>query len=326
MLTFERPVFLFALVLPYIFFLLKKFRLIKRRVFSFVLFDYGEKIKGRNVKLPHIFFALSFIFLLLACAQPVWITYERTEGESDNEIIFVLDTSPSMQAMDEGGETRLFQAKRILKRLAEETASSGRGLVLMGSEAALACAPTVNTQYFFSVLSDAECGEYGEETAIGEALSLALYHLQSASSEKKCVVLLTDGESNAGKISVSKAVSLLRASGTPLFVITFGHAGSAPIEYTANNGKKYTGFIQSTCDYEELSSLSRSTGGELYSCEEAEELSLILKIYTEGEVKRKSRFVSEKKKADKFFTLLSLLFSCFAVGLEKLPFTLRREL
>lgn len=320
MLSFEKPIFLLALFLPYFFFILKKKRFIKKRILGFTLFDSGEKLPKKAPKLREIFLCFSFVFLVFASSLPIWITYEKNDGENKNQIIFVLDISPSMQAMDENGATRLSAAKNALKFLLSEIRGGEKGLVLMGSEAALACAPTGNTDFFFEVLEKAKCGDFGEETAIGESLSLALYHLQSKDADKKCVVLLTDGENNSGAISLQGAVSLLKNSRLPLFVVTFGQEGSAPIEYVANDGKKYSGFIQSSCDYENLRALSKTTGGDLFDYAKIDELSFILKLYSKGAVARNSRFVHEKKGFEKLFVLLSAFFSAFAVFFQKFRF------
>ena len=122
------------------------------------------------------------------------------------DIVFVLDTSPSMAAKDVDNNTRINAAKESIKAIAGENKGFRYGIVVFGSEASVLIPPTNDEVIFSQRLNDCQIGLLGDGSAIGDGLSTAVCHLLSSSAPKKYIILLTDGENNAGTILQSREV------------------------------------------------------------------------------------------------------------------------
>jgi Ca-activated chloride channel family protein len=200
------------------------------------------------LKLLNILECAAIASLFFAAAKPVFVETKTVYLKSGREIIFIIDTSPSMAGLDmpfegqvegqTGGETdasRFTMAKFLILDFAEKRPVDSIGIIACGNDAALILAPTTNRALLSDVLNNLKLGELGENTALGNALSVAALHLSGAQSKndtRKICVLLSDGENNAGAIHPAAAASALGASGAILYVVGIGSKGTVPIDYT----------------------------------------------------------------------------------------------
>ena len=283
---FNNPyAFLFLVLVP-LYFALKKINFFKKPSFPIVLYDWnageGEFFGGRfrlyNVLL---FFAdslgvVGFILLIFALSDPVMHTQEKIYTSKGAEILFVLDTSPSMAAKDISVVsglrpemiTRFEAAKRGIKTLVSDSAGLTYGLVAMAKEAAILVPPTDDFDFFGKQLDSVAIGEFGDGTAIGTGLGSAVFHLSSSSALKKAIILITDGENNAGSIHPQTAAELARQNGITLYVIGIGTRGTVPIEYVdVATGKIVSGFYESEFDSSELEKIALFSGGQYFGLE-----------------------------------------------------------
>lgn len=273
--TFQYPaVLLFILLIPALF-LLRKFKIFDKIKLPITLADWKgssfvwEKPLDRIAKLfSSIFFAIGYILVVLALADPVAITQEKIYTSLGTDILFVLDTSPSMAAKDIAEATRLQAAKQAVHSMSKEVDGAALGLVAMGNEATLVVPPTTDKDSFLSRLDLLYTGAQGDGTAIGVGISTAVYHLASSKAPKKCIVLITDGENNAGMIHPETAAKLAQDAGITLYIFGIGTSGSVPIEYVDPvTGKIYSGFLTSQFDSSVLKKLAEEHGGEYFGIE-----------------------------------------------------------
>lgn len=281
MLAFENPVaFLFLLAVPLLP-LMRWFGLFKRTAFPLVFADWGgrsfawsKKLFGFLRALSSVLFASAYIALVLALAEPVMRYQEKVYTSKGVDILFVLDTSPSMSSKDIAGMTRLEAARQGIHTLVRDNKGAAFGLVAMASEAAAIAPPTTDHALFLSRLDSLAAGGLGEGSAIGTGLSSAVYHLVSSSAPKKCIVLITDGENNAGSVHPDTAAELARQNGIALYVLGIGTRGSVPIEYIdPNTGKVHSGYYDSDFDTDPLESLALMAGGRYFGIESLSALS-----------------------------------------------------
>ncbi|MBP5447241.1 MAG: VWA domain-containing protein, partial [Treponema sp.] len=175
--------------------------LLQQISFPLTFADWGGYVFSWDNKLLNFTSALStslvfaaFVMIVFAFADPVISEQERVYTTRGSDIIFVLDTSPSMAARDIGGGTRIDAAKQAAHSLVQKNSGASYGLVAMGNEAAIVVPPTSDLDYFESRLSSLTLGEMGEGTALGTGLSSAIYHLSTSMAPRKSIVLITDGE------------------------------------------------------------------------------------------------------------------------------------
>jgi Ca-activated chloride channel family protein len=214
------------------------------------------------VKFLKILEFTGIFLLLIAAAGPVIKTSETVWFNYGADIIFILDTSPSMAALDMNGKSRFETAKVLLADFYEKRPTDSIGLAAVGSEAVLLVPPTTDRAVLKTRMEQLRLGEFGDGTALGMSLSIAAYHLKKSNAKRKVAVLITDGENNAGAVHPETAASMLREMGVSLWVIGVGSAGEVPIDYTDPYTKiRRTGLFDSRFDTEALKKLSAAGGG-----------------------------------------------------------------
>jgi Ca-activated chloride channel family protein len=201
------------------------------------------------------------------------------------DIIFALDTSPSMAGLDMDGVSRFTAARNLLREFAESRPSDAIGLVAVGNDAALLLPPTVDRRALFSRLENLKIAELGDGTALGMGLAVAAFHLEKSSAPRRAVILITDGENNAGAIHPETAAALFPEQGISLWIIGAGSAGEVPIDYVDPLTRmRRTGTFESRFDAEGLKTLSRIGGGTYMAAPSADALAAAFSRLNEGEM------------------------------------------
>ncbi|MDR2069958.1 MAG: VWA domain-containing protein [Treponema sp.] len=214
------------------------------------------------VKLLGISEILGVFLLFVAAAGPRLISTEVVWLSRGADILFVLDTSPSMAGLDMDGRNRFDAARDMVLDFARDRPGDAIGLVAVGNEASLLLPPTVDRALLYSRLDTLRIGEMGDGTALGLGLAVAALHIRSSPAPRRAVVLITDGENNAGSVHPETAAEALRASGASLWVIGVGSSGEIPIDYVDPVLKiRRTGSFDSRVDPESLRAIARKGGG-----------------------------------------------------------------
>jgi Ca-activated chloride channel family protein len=203
------------------------------------------------------------IFLLfIGASGPVMKISETIWLNRGADILFVLDISPSMAAIDMDGSNRFYAARRLLKDFAARRPSDGIGLVTVGDDAALLIPPTTDRDLLAERLENLRIGEMGNGTALGMGIAVAAYHLEKSKALRRAVVLISDGENNAGAIHPETAAAMLKEVNASLWVIGVGSGGEVPIDYVDPYTRmRRTGLIDSHYDRDALARIAASGGG-----------------------------------------------------------------
>jgi Ca-activated chloride channel family protein len=153
-------------------------------------------------------------------------------------------------------------ALELIENFAASRPADAVGLVAAGNDAALLIPPTIDRKALFDRLKTLAIGELGDGTALGVALSLAALHLEHSSAEHRAVVLVTDGENNAGAVHPLTAAEALNAQDTALYVIGVGSSGEIPIDYVDPVTKlRRTGSFESRYNAESLRAIAQAADG-----------------------------------------------------------------
>ena len=288
MIVFENPTaFLFFLVIP-AYYVLRKLNIFTRIAFPLTIADWKGRSfewKGGFSKVSSVFSAfilfLAFVVFVFALASPVINHQEKIYTSKGTDVLFVLDSSPSMASRDiapqnDGGAsiTRIEAAKQSIRMLLSGDRGTAFGLVLMSNQAVAAVPPTLDYDYFLKKLDQVQIGEIGDGTAIGIGLSSAVYHLSNSTAPKKCIVLITDGENNAGVIHPETAAMLANENNITLYTFGIGTRGTVPMEYIDPNTEKiYSGTYDSKFDSLPLEKLASIAQGRYFGIESLSDLS-----------------------------------------------------
>ncbi|GHU23117.1 aerotolerance regulator BatA [Spirochaetia bacterium] len=213
------------------------------------------------------------LFLFATVAGPV---YQRTEVVWRNrgaDILFILDLSPSMAALDRDYKSRFDHARNLIRNFAESRPADAIGLVAVGNDAALLVAPTHDRISLLSRLESTRLGELGNETALGTGIALAAFHLRESTAPRRAIVLITDGENNAGSVHPSTAAEVLPEIGASFWVIGMGTSGEVPIDYLDPITKiRRAGSFESHFDPENLKQIAARGEGTYLEAPSADSL------------------------------------------------------
>lgn len=288
---FENPyAFLLLLLIPLLF-LMRRLKIFNKISFSAVLADWnGHKFewKGKFQKflsvLSKVLLCIGYILVVTAFADPVISYQEKVYTSIGTDVVFVIDTSPSMAAKDVNNSIRLEVAKNSIQELSQSHNGCRFGLVALGSNASVLVPPTNDQGFFSEKLSSLCVGMLGDGSAIGDGLSTAVCHLISSAAPKKCIILLTDGENNAGEIHPETAAKLSAENDISVYVIGIGSKGTVPIDYTDPvTGKQYSGYLDSDFNSASLKKIATTGNGRYYEVQTINELSETLNIISKIE-------------------------------------------
>lgn len=268
--------------------------------------------------LPYLF-ALGLCLVIAGLARP---QSGRSESRITGEgiaIEIVLDISGSMEALDfqlDGRDvSRLEAVKRVIQEFvlgSRDRGLPGRpddlvGLVAFGGFADSKCPLTLDHGALVDVVQGLEIPKplrdsqgriinaqsLQEElaTAIGDGVAVAIDRLRGAKAKSKVIVLLTDGDSNAGVVDPREAAGLAAESGMRLYTIGIGRNGVVPMPQEDEFGNRVLVPAQFRIDEELLRDMARSAGGQYFHASDSEGL---VQVYSEIDKLEKSEFEETK--------------------------------
>ena len=148
------------------------------------------------------------------------------------DIMLVLDVSNSMLAKDFtiGGEeaTRLDAVREVTRKFIEARPNDRIGMIAFGTRPYIVSPMTLDHEWLLQNLDRVRIGLVEGSTAIGSAMASAGNRLNDKQSKSRVIVLLTDGDNNAGKIPPNTAAEALKALHIHLYAIGIGTNGVAP--------------------------------------------------------------------------------------------------
>ena len=239
----------------------------------------------------------ALVLFVVGLARPQLVESETSVKASGIDIVAALDLSTSMAAEDRGftvrGEqgNRLEVAKEVLKRFVDKRANDRVGLVAFAGRAYIAAPLTLDHDFLIHNIDRLNFGTIEDGTAIGSGLSAAVNRLQEVKSKSKIVILMTDGQNNAGKIPPLTAAEAAQALGVKVYTIGVGTRGMGRMPVVDPFGRKRYRDVPVDIDEKTLTAMAEKTGGKYYRADSADTLR---KIY--DEIDKMERTEVETKK------------------------------
>lgn len=172
---------------------------------------------------------LAWILLCVAAARPQQLGEAVQPPQSGRDLMLAVDLSGSMSEEDmqlgNAVVDRLTAAKAVLADFLDRRAGDRVGLLVFGQKAYALTPLTLDRDSVRQQLQDSVVGLAGRETAIGDAIGLAVKRLRTQPAGQRVVILLTDGVSNAGQLDPVKAAELARDHRVRVHTIAFGGEG-----------------------------------------------------------------------------------------------------
>lgn len=222
--------------------------------------------------------SLAWVLLVLAAARPEWVGEPRGLPLWGRDLMLAIDVSGSMEQTDYELNGRMVSRIDLIKALGAhfiaQRTQDRIGLILFGSRAYLMTPLTFDRPTVATMLTESVVGLAGRETAIGDAIALAVKRLREEPAGESVLVLLTDGANNAGAIDPLTAAELAAQSGVRIYTIGIGGGMTrtyAPFGFsTQRPGRDF--------DPQVLQRIAEMTGGRFFSAHAREELE---EIYAE---------------------------------------------
>ncbi|MBX3028442.1 VWA domain-containing protein [bacterium] len=200
-------------------------------------------------------------------------TQVRAEGI---DIMLAVDLSGSMLAedfqLDGERANRLAAVKRVVREFLAKRPNDRVGLVLFAARPYTQSPLTLDHGWLLSNLDRAQIGMIEDGTAIGSALAAAVGRLESSEAKSKIVILLTDGQNNAGKVPPLTAAESAKALGYRVYTIGAGTRGTAPFPQVDPFGRKVYVNMPVDVDEDTLTAIAETTGGKYFRATDTDSL------------------------------------------------------
>ncbi len=178
-----------------------------------------------------VLLACTWGFLVLALMAPRLLEEQTATNSRGHDLMLAIDTSGSMKALDFNlnGEqvSRMAVVKGVAGRFVENRRGDRLGLILFGDRAILQAPLTLDTNALEQLLRYVEPGLAGDATAIGDAIALAVKKLKNRPEGSRILVLVTDGENNAGMDPI-EAAGLAEKYNVRIYTVGVGTKGKVP--------------------------------------------------------------------------------------------------
>lgn len=207
----------------------------------------GFRTKLRDV--PGMLRGAAVIVAVLALGRPQNVLRGENADEKGIDMVVVLDLSNSMKALMDADQpaaqaqpgqqvprpqarlTRLETAKEVILDFVARRKNDRIGVVVFGRSAYILSPPTLDKSLLSTLVSKMELGLIdGAGTAIGDAVGTAVARLRRSSARSKAVILLTDGDSNAGSIAPDYAAHLAQEQGVKVFTVQIGSGDDVDVQ------------------------------------------------------------------------------------------------
>ncbi len=223
-------------------------------------------------------YLLIWFLLVSAAARPEWLGDRLPTATSGRDMMLAVDLSGSMefQDMQLHGEDvdRLTLVKHLLGEFIDGRRGDRLGLIVFGTHAYIQAPLTHDRQAIREWLEESFIGLPGRQTAIGDAIGLAIKHLLDEPESTRVLVLLTDGANTAGTVSPLLAARLAAKHGIRIFTIGVGaDPQNDDNSISAVWGLQYEPSIE--LDETSLRDIAQMTGGEYFRTRTSADLQAI---------------------------------------------------
>ncbi|WP_045387275.1 VWA domain-containing protein [Falsirhodobacter sp. alg1] len=274
MLEFDAPLAFLALPLPLLVLWLLPAR---RETVQAVRLPFFDRIsdglhRGEGAVVPTrrwgqiIVVALLWVLAVSVIARPVVLGDPVTRTEAARDIMLAVDISGSMSTADFMGPdqvrtSRMDGVKQVLDGFIEARQDDRIGLIVFGSAAYVLVPFTRDTEAARGLLETLQPGMAGQNTALGDAMGLAIQSFSASDIEERVMILLSDGSDTSSQMAPSKAANIAAQNGVTVHTVAVGDP-----EAESDQNRVDTATLQEIAD---------AAGGTFNRAEDAEGLGAI---------------------------------------------------
>jgi Ca-activated chloride channel family protein len=263
-----------------------------------------------NLRWPVILGGIAFGLLVLALAQPREVGDWITPPPEGRDMVLLIDTSLTMSIRDFFPAGRTHPGGRAIERMAvlKDTLThfiDGRpgdrfGVIVFGSEVATLTPPTFDRAHAIAQIQRLQVGMAGPNTALGDALGMALKQVQSRRL-RPAIILVSDGaDNNAGSLTPAESLAVARQLGVAIHTLQFG---SDP--YAAGRAARNGSTPIEPDPQPDLSDLARLSGGQYFTIGSTDDATRVIRAIDQLEPTL-SRPAQHRQVREWYWVLLAL--------------------
>jgi Ca-activated chloride channel family protein len=226
---------------------------------------------------------LVWLLLVLAASRPQWVGEIESLPVTGRDLLLAVDISGSMDTQDmilnRTAVNRLKVVKKVAGEFIQRRHGDRVGLILFGSRAYLQTPLTFDTETTATLLNESEIGLAGRETAIGDAIGLAVKRLRDDAASDRVLILLTDGANTSGEVQPLQAAEFAARDGLTVYTVGVGADEMMVQDFFGSR------VVNPSADLDEdtLRSIAEQTGGRYFRARDAKGLEKIYEILDELE-------------------------------------------
>jgi len=228
-------------------------------------------------KAPLIVLSICWLLVVIAISRPQWLGEAIDIPSEGREMMIAVDLSGSMEIEDMSlngrGVNRLQMLKVVLGDFIERRVSDRLGLILFADDAYMQTPMTFDRKTVKQMLDESELNLVGRKTAIGDAIALAVKRFDAKQESNKVLLLLTDGQNTAGKITPEQALELAVAKEITIYTVGIGADSMIQKSLWGSQRVNPSGDL----DEQSLSNIAEKTGGQYFRARDSQGMS---EIYT----------------------------------------------
>ena len=239
---------------------------------------WSRRATASRPRVRQVVALLAWGALVLAAARPQWVGEPVSLPVHGRDVMLALDLSGSMREQDmksaTGVERRIDTVKRVAGDFVTRRAGDRVGLILFGTRAYLQTPFTLDLDTVSKMVSETVLGLAGEQTAIGDAIGLAVKRLRERATEERVLVLLTDGADTASQVDPLSAARFAAEEGITIYAVGVGADEEASLRWFGTRLAR----PRSALDEPTLQAIADLTGGRYFRARDATELEEIYRL------------------------------------------------
>ncbi len=330
MLSFELPWVFYLIPLPFaVYWLIPKAKQQQTAVLvpfydELADLEYSASLSLQQRWLRRLSITLVWCCLIFSAAAPIWIGDPISLPSNGRDLLLAVDISGSMNREDMQAQgqqiPRIIAVKAVLNEFIEKRVGDRLGLILFGTNAYLQAPLTFDRTTVKRFMTEAQIGFAGEQqTAIGDAIGLAVKRLRNRPGDRHVVILLTDGANNGGEVNPIPAAKL--AAQEDIVIYTIGVGADEMVQpgiFGSNFGARKIN-PSADLDEETLQEIAKLTGGRYFRARDPKELIYIYDLLDSLEPVEDNEKTFRPQKALYFWPLTVAIVISLIIALGFIP-------
>jgi Ca-activated chloride channel family protein len=282
--------------------------------------DFSEgdaRVISQTGHWPFLAAAIAWILLIAACTRPQWLGEPIEQAVSGRDLMLAVDLSGSMEVQDfvinRQAVDRLTATKWVAGDFINRRVGDRIGLILFGTQAYLQTPLTFDRKTVMTLLDESAIGLAGDNTAIGDAIGLAVKRLKNQEVNSRVLILMTDGANTAGEVSPLKAAEL--AAENQLKIYTIGIGADEMLVRSFFGAQKVN--PSQDLDEKTLTAIAEKTGGVYFRARNTDELNKIYQLLDQLEPVEKDKQYFRPRSELYYWPLTGALLLAAAIALSR---------